>query len=260
MLIVVPLAAVLFQIYVPLFFGFLGFLEMPLLVVMYFALMRRSQIGGLLLGAVVGLAQDSLSKNPLGMFGIVNTLVGYFAASVGMRLDVEQGVIRLLLSFFFYLFHQMMYWVLERALLGQPQPFEIQRKLLMALLNAVVGVSLFHFLDKLRETAMNRARALAISCRPRQWIKNGLVYRSADFVGEFCFLTRDCAQYVGGRRVLPDFQRRVPAQRHRRPRGRSRAPGKKMRPIASGLLPFRWRGWREWCWPGRHCGRLPGWM
>jgi rod shape-determining protein MreD len=149
----IPLAAILFQVYVPLFFKFLAFLEMPLLVVMYFALMRRNQISGLLLGAVVGLAQDSLSKNPLGVFGIVNTLVGYFAASVGMRIDVDQGVIRLLLSFFFYLFHQLMYWVLVRALLGQQQAFEIQKTLLLALLNAVVGVSVFHFLDKLRETA-----------------------------------------------------------------------------------------------------------
>jgi rod shape-determining protein MreD len=151
--VVVPLAAILFQVYVPLFFKFLSFVEMPLLVVMYFALLRRSQISGLLLGAVVGLAQDSLSKNPLGVFGIVNTLVGYFAASVGMRIDVDQGVIRLLLSFFFYLFHQLMYWVLARALLGQELAFEVQKTLLLALLNAVVGVSVFHFLDKLRETA-----------------------------------------------------------------------------------------------------------
>ena len=151
--VVVPLAAILFQVYVPLFFSFLSFVEMPLLVVMYFALLRRSQISGLLLGAVVGLAQDSLSKNPLGVFGIVNTLVGYFAASVGMRIDVDQGVIRLLLSFFFYLFHQLMYWVLARALLGQQLAFEVQKTLLLALLNAVVGVAVFHFLDKLRETA-----------------------------------------------------------------------------------------------------------
>ena len=65
-------------------------------------------ISGLLLGAVVGLAQDSLSKNPLGMFGIVKTLVGYFSASVGLRLDVDHGFIRLLLSFFFYIFHQVL--------------------------------------------------------------------------------------------------------------------------------------------------------
>jgi len=151
-LVVVPLAAVLFQVYVPLFFQFLGFLEMPLLVVVYFALMRRSQIHGLLIGAVVGLAQDSLSKNPLGMYGIVDTLVGYFAASVGMRIDVDHSVIRLLLAFFFYLFHQTFYWVLVRALLGQQLVYEWQRILLVGILNGVVGVALFRFLDRLRET------------------------------------------------------------------------------------------------------------
>jgi rod shape-determining protein MreD len=149
----VPLAAILFQVYVPLFFEFLSFLEMPLLVVVYFALMRRSQVGGLLLGALVGLAQDSLSKNPLGMLGIVNTLVGYFAASVGLRLDVDHPLIRLLLAFFFFLFHQFFYWLLAHALLGQQVAFEFQRTLVLGLLNAVVGVSLFHFLDKLRKAA-----------------------------------------------------------------------------------------------------------
>jgi rod shape-determining protein MreD len=149
----VPLAAVLFQVYVPLFFQFLGFLELPLLVVVYFALMRRNQISGLLLGAVVGLAQDSLSKNPLGMFGIVNTLVGYFSASVGLRLDVDHGFIRLLLSFFFYIFHQVLYWMMARALLGQQLGMDVQRTLLLGLLNAVVGIALYRFLDRLRETA-----------------------------------------------------------------------------------------------------------
>ena len=152
-LIAVPLAAILFQVYVPLFFQFLGFLEMPLLVVVYFALMQRSQIRGLMIGAVVGLAQDSLSKNPLGMFGIVKTLVGYFAASVGVRLDVDHFFLRLVLTFFFYLFHQSFYWVMQHALLGQQPAFEFQKWLVLGLLNAVVGVSLFAFLDRLRVTA-----------------------------------------------------------------------------------------------------------
>jgi rod shape-determining protein MreD len=151
--VVAPLAAILFQVYVPLFFQFLGFLEMPLLVVVYFAIMRRNQISGLMIGALVGLAQDSLTKNPLGMFGIVNTLVGYFAASVGVRLDVEHGLIRLLLGFFFYLFHQFFYWVMSRALLGQQLIFNWQREVVLAALNAVVGVALFHLLDKLKEPA-----------------------------------------------------------------------------------------------------------
>ena len=132
---VVPLMAILFQVYVPMFFPFLGFLEMPLLVVVYFAIMRRSQVSGLMVG----------------MFGIVNTLVGYFAASVGVRLDVEHGLIRLLLGFFFYLFHQFLYWVMARALLGQQMTFDWQRTAMLAGLNAVVGVALFHLLDKLKE-------------------------------------------------------------------------------------------------------------
>jgi rod shape-determining protein MreD len=151
-LFVIPLAAILFQVYVPLFFQQLRFMEMPLLVVVYFALMRRSQISGLLVGAVIGLAQDSLtSKSPLGMYGIVNTLVGYFAASVGLRLDVDHPLIRLLLSFFFYAFHQVFYWVLARALLGQQGALNIQQILILGMLNAIIGMALFHFLDRLRE-------------------------------------------------------------------------------------------------------------
>jgi len=152
-MLLVPLAAILFQVYVPLFFQFLGYLEMPLLVVVYFALTRRSQIGGLLIGAVVGLAQDSLSKAPLGMFGIVKTLVGYFAASVGVRLDVDNGLMRLFLAYFFYVFHQFFYWVMARSLLAQQVAFDLQRTLIVGLLNAFVAVALFHFLDKLRETS-----------------------------------------------------------------------------------------------------------
>jgi len=150
---VVPLLAILFQVYVPLFFQFLGFVELPLLVTVYFALMRRSPISGLLVGAMVGLAQDSLSKNPLGMFGIVKTLVGYFAASVGLRFDVEHPFIRFLLGFFFYFFHQVFYWVLAGALLGRQVSFDPQTSLVLAALNAFVAIFLFHFLDKLKDRA-----------------------------------------------------------------------------------------------------------
>jgi rod shape-determining protein MreD len=97
--------------------------------------------------------QDSLSKVPLGMYGIVKTLVGYFSASVGLVLDVDHTVIRLLLSFGAFLFHQILFWMMERMLLSHQPAFEIQRWLFLALLNALIGLALFHFLDKLRETA-----------------------------------------------------------------------------------------------------------
>jgi rod shape-determining protein MreD len=152
-MLVIPLAALLFQIYVPLFFRFLSFLDLPLLVVIYLAVMRRNPVSGLLMGALVGLAQDSLSKNPLGMYGIVNTLVGYFAASIGMKLDVDNLTMRLFLAYVFFLMHQCLYWIMERALLRHSPPFDWQHWLVLGLLNALVGAALFHFLDKLRITA-----------------------------------------------------------------------------------------------------------
>jgi rod shape-determining protein MreD len=149
----IPLAAILFQVYVPRFLTFLSYLELPLLVTVYFALMRRSPITGVLFGAGIGLAQDSVSSHPLGMFGIVKTLVGYFAASVSQRFDVENPMVRLVLGFFFFFFHQFFYWVLSRALLGEALDFDPQQTLVMAVLNAAVAVPLYHILDKLKGTA-----------------------------------------------------------------------------------------------------------
>lgn len=149
-IIVIPLLAILFQLYVPLFIPFLRYLEIPLLVTIYFAMMRRSQIGGMFIGMLLGLAQDSLSNNPLGMFGICRTLVGYFAASIALRIDVEHPLIRLVTNFMFYLFDQFLFWVLERALLQLQAIFDIKQAMILGFLNAVVGVTMFHFLDRLK--------------------------------------------------------------------------------------------------------------
>lgn len=152
-LIVVPLLAILFQVYVPLFFSFLAYLELPLLLTVHFALSRRGPISAVFFGSAIGLVQDSLSHQPLGMFGIVKTLVGYFAASVSMRFDVENPVVTFVLSFFFYFFHQFFYWVLARALLGQFMRFDAQQTLIFGLLNAAIALPLFHVLDKLKVTS-----------------------------------------------------------------------------------------------------------
>jgi len=120
-LIGVPLAAILFQVYVPRFFTYLEYLEMPLLVVVYFSLKRRSPPFGVLFGMCIGLTQDALwpgPSHPLGMYGIAKTLVGYFAASVSQRFEGSSDLLRLVLAFFFFFFHQFFYWILSRALLG----------------------------------------------------------------------------------------------------------------------------------------------
>ena len=150
--IVVPLVALLIQVYLPLFqtLRFVARIELPLLVTIYFALMSHSQIRGLSIGIALGLAQDSFSRYYIGMFGICKTIAGYFSASLGMQFDVENSMIRLVMCFVFYLFHQFLYWVLQRALLDQAFPFDVTAELILAGINALIGVVLFRALDNLR--------------------------------------------------------------------------------------------------------------
>lgn len=145
-----PLVAILFQVYVPRFVDFLSYLELPLLVTVYFSLMRRQPVAGAVIGTVIGLVQDSLSQHPLGMFGIVKTLVGYFSGSISMRFDVENNALRFILSFVFFLFHQCLFWVMANGLLGRNVELQLPQTIIFAFLNAVVAVPLFLIMDKLR--------------------------------------------------------------------------------------------------------------
>jgi rod shape-determining protein MreD len=149
-LVIVPLVAVLSQVYVPRFVPFLAYLELPLLITVHFALSGHGPMSAVFYGMSIGLVQDSLSHQPIGMFGIVKTLVGYFAASVSQRFDVENPIVTFIICFFFYFFHQFFYWVLARALLGQAMLFDVQQTLVFGLLNALVALPLFKVLDKLR--------------------------------------------------------------------------------------------------------------
>ncbi len=148
----ITLVAIIGKFYLPRLIPNTEWLELPLLLTVYFGLMRRSQIASLFFGAFVGLAEDSLSPAniPIGMYGITKTLVGYFAASVSLRLNVERRGIRPLLCFFFYFFHAFFYWIMRRALLAQMVPFDLQESFVHGLLNALVSIPLFAILDKIK--------------------------------------------------------------------------------------------------------------
>jgi rod shape-determining protein MreD len=146
----VPLAAILFQVYVPLFFQYVSYLDLPLLATVYFSVTRRHPIGGIFIGAGIGLVQDSLSHQPLGLFGITKTVCGYISASIGTRFEAEHAAIRFALGFVFFALHQLTHWFLRGVLLGQPVDPEILRTLLLALLNGAVTPPLFYLFDKLR--------------------------------------------------------------------------------------------------------------
>ncbi len=152
-MLVMPLAAILFQVYIPLYFPLLDCLELPLLVTVYLAMNRRSPIQGMFLGAAIGLAQDSLSDHPIGVIGMIKTTLGYVAGSLGVRLDTEHPAVRFGLAGLFFLLHQGLHSLIRSGLLAQPSGFEAPRLLLGALVNGGLAVPIFFLLDKLRENA-----------------------------------------------------------------------------------------------------------
>jgi rod shape-determining protein MreD len=127
-------------------------LDLPLLVTLYFGLSRRNPSRGLLLGMVVGMAQDGLSgANPIGLFGIAKTLVGYLASTIGARLDVEHPVSRMVLAFLFFHLHNLTVVFSRRWLLAQPVPLITVRVMVASLVAALLAWPLFALLDKLRQ-------------------------------------------------------------------------------------------------------------
>jgi rod shape-determining protein MreD len=152
-ILVVSFLALTLQSYLPLHLHFVTLLDLPLLVVIYFALTRRSPVEALLVGAIIGMGQDSLTRGPIGLFGVVKTVIGYVTSSVSLHVDTESTVARLLTSFVLYGLHSILYYFVGAILLGQPIDWDSQARLIGALANAFAGVLLFKVLDRFRRPA-----------------------------------------------------------------------------------------------------------
>ena len=107
----------------------------------------------MLLGTVIGLLQDSLSKSPLGLYGIAKTIIGYVASSIGARLDTEHPIARFALTAVFFGLHQGVIVLIKSLLLAQPEAWFTTRLAIAAGLNALVAVFLFLLLDRLRKSS-----------------------------------------------------------------------------------------------------------
>src|ERR1700753_2495547 len=81
----VPLAALVLQAWLPRALGAYAWIDLPLVVTVYFALGRRSPIQGTLMGCALGVFEDALTHHPLGINGVAKTVAGFLVASVGVR-------------------------------------------------------------------------------------------------------------------------------------------------------------------------------
>jgi rod shape-determining protein MreD len=146
----VPLLALFLQAFVPVRLHFFGILDLPLLVTIFFAVSRRNPVTGLFTGCLIGLVQDSLTQHPIGVNGIAKTIIGFVASSLGIKIDVDQPGSRFLLTYFFYIVYQTIYFSIMRGLANQPLRWHWTHELLGGLVNSLVAVVLFYVLDRFK--------------------------------------------------------------------------------------------------------------
>jgi len=150
--ILIPLVAVFFQAFIPLKLHFFSIFDLPLLVVIFFAVARRSQVSGMLTGGAIGILQDALTPSlPIGVYGIANTIVGYGASSLGVKIDVENAGSRFIVTVFFFVIHEIVYFTVARGMVGLTLHWSWLHELGSALANAVLAVPLFALLDRFKQ-------------------------------------------------------------------------------------------------------------
>ena len=112
----VPLTALVLQAWLPRVVGPYDWFDFPLVVTVYFALGRRNPIQGTVMGVAMGLFEDALSHHAIGLNGVAKCVVGFVAASVGVRVDVENHTVRLVLNFLaFFAFERSLCIHLSRS-------------------------------------------------------------------------------------------------------------------------------------------------
>jgi len=147
----IPLGALVLQAFLPIWLPFVRIFDLPLLITIGFATARRSQLAGLFTGGIIGLFQDALTHQPIGLYGISKTVVGFGASSLGIKLDVENAGARFLLTIAFYVIHEIVYFMIGRGMVGLHMEWSWSRELWSGLANAFLGVLLYALMDRVKQ-------------------------------------------------------------------------------------------------------------
>ena len=146
---VAAFASLVLQTFLPVRFPVARLIDFPLLVTIYFGLLRRNKLFAMGLGTVLGILQDALSHSYLGMFGVSKALVGYLAAWASVKFDPEHPVARFGLVGVFVLIHNLLMAALDQ-LLPAPPPLAPLDLASAVLINVAIALVLFQALDRFK--------------------------------------------------------------------------------------------------------------
>ncbi len=143
-------ASVFIESKLPLWFWRAAWLDLPLIVTVYFGLKLQSPLRGLSVGVVAGLLQDALSHGPVGLNGLSKTIVGFVASSFSRRIEAEHIAIRAAALLVFSVVDLAILAFLERLFYAKHFSWAHYHFVYSPLLNVVIGLPVFWLGDRFR--------------------------------------------------------------------------------------------------------------
>lgn len=140
------------------------YFDLPLIVVVYFAL-QRDALQALLVGAIGGLATDALSRGLLGAGSFSKTLTAYVIVSVAARVNLDNSLARIPVLAGASLLDDTVYVLLHR-MLGQSSDYPfIERASFKLIGTTVAGTVILYLLDAVFSERAKQRRKLAFRRR-----------------------------------------------------------------------------------------------
>ncbi len=131
-----------------------GYIDFPLIIVVYAALQRNS-IRAILFGTISGVAMDALSGGLLGANGFSKTVVAFIVSEIARRVYMDNLILRIPVIAGACILHSAIFYGLHR-LFGQPPSGDILVTAAYSLIGTTIAGTLVYLLlqnfsgDKIR--------------------------------------------------------------------------------------------------------------
>lgn len=157
---VVLTLAIILQSSLPQIWRYSHYVDLPLIVVVYFAL-QRDALQALMIGAVAGLATDALGGGLLGAGGFSKTLTAYVIVSLATRVMLDNPLVRIPVLAGAALLDSAVYVLLHR-MLGQASLVSFVDTASYRLIGTTLaGTLLLYLLDRFFSERARQRRELA---------------------------------------------------------------------------------------------------
>lgn len=143
-------AAWAFQVFLPLRVTPFWQVDLPLIVLVFLALNRRSVKAGMLTGLCMGWAREFMTGGPMGVFGIVETVVGYAASAAGLYINSGRPLARGAVFAAAFLLHRLLLFFIRVDLLDIGDALDPLGWVGLAALHALAGLLVYPLFDKLK--------------------------------------------------------------------------------------------------------------